>query len=92
MSDNKYLNSGALFINNRKTNEKAPDFKGDVEVSADLVSYLVTQLKEGKPAKIDIAGWNRASSKGTQFISVKFSTPFAPKEQSQAPKAKAPWE
>ena len=90
--ENKYLDSGALFLNNRKTNEKAPDWKGDIELSTDVVSYLVKQLKEGQPAKLDFAGWNRTSSKGTNFLSVKVSAPFQAKQQAPAPAAKAPWE
>jgi len=31
--ENKFLDSGALFLNDRKQNEKAPDWKGDVEFS-----------------------------------------------------------
>lgn len=91
--ENKYLDSGALFLNNRKTHEKAPDWKGDIELSTDVISYLVKQLKEGKPAKLDFAGWNRTSSKGTSFLSLKASTPFVPKQQSApAAASKAPWE
>lgn len=91
--ENKYLNSGALFQNTRKTSDKAPEWKGDIELGADVVNYLAQQLKEGKPAKLEFAGWNRTSSKGTSFLSLKASTPFVPKQQA-APVAasKAPWE
>jgi uncharacterized protein (DUF736 family) len=53
--DNK--NSGVLFKNDKKGNEKAPDYKGKVNI-------------EGKDK--DIAGWIREGKSG-KFISIKIS-------------------
>ena len=53
--DNK--NSGVLFKNDKKGNEKAPDYKGKVNI-------------EGKEK--DIAGWIREGKSG-KFISIKIS-------------------
>jgi uncharacterized protein (DUF736 family) len=93
--ENKYLNSGALFTNNNKTSDKAPDFKGDIELDSELVGQLAAAMRDGKPMKLDLAGWRRTSSKGTTFLSVKVSKPYertggstsAPRQAS-----KAPWE
>jgi|688.fasta_scaffold340743_1 uncharacterized protein (DUF736 family) len=92
--ENKYLDSGALFANDRKQNEKAPDWKGDVELSVDVLKKLAVEAKEGKPAKLSIAGWNRAAKNGKTFISLKFSTPYVAQQPAgSAPaKHKDPWE
>lgn len=90
--EKQYTDSGILFAN-QKQSEKAPDFKGDIEFSAEVVKYLVDNLKAGKPAKLDLAGWHRKSAKGTQFISLKASKPYV-REGAPANRAasKNPWE
>lgn len=57
MSNYDNTNSGVLFKNDKKGNEKAPDYKGKVNV-------------EGKEK--DIAGWIREGKSG-KFISIKIS-------------------
>jgi hypothetical protein len=93
--ENKFLDSGALFLNDRKQNEKAPDWKGDVEFSTDLVMHLYGECQKGNSPKVALAGWNRKTKTGKPFVSVKVSAPFTPKESAivSAPKAaKNPWE
>ena len=92
--ENKYLDSGALFVNDRKQSDKAPDWKGDVELSVNLLKHLTDQAKAGRPAKVSIAGWNRAAKNGATFIGLKFSPPYAAQQPTQAPPAKHkdPWE
>jgi uncharacterized protein (DUF736 family) len=60
MSNYDNTNSGVLFKNDKKGNEKAPDYKGKVNV-------------EGKEK--DIAGWIREGKSG-KFISIKISEPM----------------
>ena len=60
MSNYDNTNSGVLFKNDKKGNEKAPDYKGKVNV-------------EGKEK--DIAGWIREGESG-KFISIKISEPM----------------
>jgi uncharacterized protein (DUF736 family) len=57
MSNYDNTNSGVLFKNDKKGNEKAPDYKGKVNI-------------EGKEK--DIAGWIREGKSG-KFISIKIS-------------------
>jgi uncharacterized protein (DUF736 family) len=57
MSNYDNTNSGVLFKNDKKGNEKAPDYKGKVNI-------------EGKDK--DIAGWIREGKSG-KFISIKIS-------------------
>jgi len=54
-------NSGIAFKNVKKTNEKAPDYKGTVNVN-------------GKD--MEIAMWVKESQKGTKYFSVSFQEPF----------------
>lgn len=54
-------NSGVAFKNAKKTNEKAPDYKGTVNVN-------------GK--EMEIAMWVKESQKGTKYFSVAFQEPF----------------
>jgi hypothetical protein len=57
MSNYDNTNSGVMFKNDKKGNEKAPDYKGKVNI-------------EGKDK--DIAGWIREGKSG-KFISIKIS-------------------
>ena len=57
MSNYDNTNRGVLFKNDKKGNEKAPDYKGKVNI-------------EGKDK--DIAGWIREGKSG-KFISIKIS-------------------
>jgi uncharacterized protein (DUF736 family) len=55
-------NSGAIFKNAKKTNEKQPDYKGTVNVN-------------GKDMQVSL--WVKTSSKdGSKFLSVSFQEPF----------------
>lgn len=55
------LNSGAIFKNAKKTNEKQPDYQGTVNVN-------------GKEMQISM--WVKQSQKGTSYFSVAFQEPF----------------
>ena len=61
MSKYDNSNSAALFANDKKGNEKAPDYKGKGQVN-------------GKD--VELAAWVRKSEKGTQYLSITFSEPF----------------
>jgi uncharacterized protein (DUF736 family) len=55
------LNSGAIFKNSKKTNEKQPDYKGTVNVN-------------GKDMEISL--WLKESQKGTKYFSASFQEPY----------------
>ena len=55
------LNSGAIFKNAKKTNEKQPDYQGTVNVN-------------GKEMQISL--WFKESQKGTKYFSASFQEPF----------------
>ena len=80
---NQYPNTGALFRNDRDSNPKAPAWRGDIELDADLLRALVGVAKEGKPIKIQLAGWEKETKAGATFISVKAEMP---REKKPEPK------
>ena len=61
-------NTGAIFKNDKKTNEKQPDYKGKVNVN-------------GKD--LEIALWVKTSAKGTNYFSCSFSEPYVSEQPKQ---------
>lgn len=81
-----YPNSGAFFKNTRATNERAPQWEGDIELDADLLRGLVANAKAGKPIKLRLAGWIKQTKRGDDFISMKGSLP---QEKAAQPEPKS---
>ena len=77
MPDAKFSNTGALFHARKTTNPKAPVYSGNVEIGQDLLRYLVDEIKAGREAKLQLAGWKRQSKKGEEYLSLQLSKPFA---------------
>jgi hypothetical protein len=73
----QYPNSGAIFRNRDKSNDKAPDWRGDVELDTDLLKSLIALAKNRQPIKLSIAGWEKEGNKAGTFISVKMEIPRA---------------
>ncbi len=65
-------NSGLIFKNDRKDNERQPDYKGSVNVC-------------GK--QMEIALWVKENNRG-KFMSAKFSEPYAKPEDAPPPPAR----
>lgn len=59
-------NTGSLFKNNNKTQEKHPSYKGKINVAGKV---------------LDIALWQRQTSKGDIYLSVMVSEPMTKQEQ-----------
>lgn len=69
MAEKKYTqkdNSGVLFDNDKKGNEKAPTYKGNCTI---------------KGQKMYISAWLNESSSGNKYISLKFEEPKETKEE-----------
>ena len=82
METKKYY-GGALFINRNKTNEKAPDLSGDVEINMDTLRALVELAKKNEPLKMRMAGWVKEGKSG-KFYSIQLSE----NKQQEKPKPK----
>jgi uncharacterized protein (DUF736 family) len=77
-----YPPGGALFTNQRKTTDKHPDYRGNLEISVDLLKLMVEQHKAGDKINMDIAGWKKTSKSGTTFLSLKADKPYKKEEIS----------
>jgi uncharacterized protein (DUF736 family) len=82
-----YPPGGVLFTNNRKTKDTQPDFRGNLEISKDLLKVLVEQAKAGEKINMDVAGWKKTSKTGTDFISMKADKPYKKEERAE----ETPW-
>jgi uncharacterized protein (DUF736 family) len=54
-------NSGALFKNDKKANEKAPDYKGKCVVDG---------------VEKEVAAWVKEAKNGNKYLSLQFSEPY----------------
>jgi uncharacterized protein (DUF736 family) len=66
-------NTGAIFKNDKKGNEKSPDYKGSINV-------------DGKD--LEIALWVKDSQKGEKFFSAKIQPKFEKSENKTVPAGK----
>lgn len=79
MAENKiYFNSGALFKVKEKKNEKAPDYRTQIQLDTETLNAIIES-----GGKISIAGWIRSGGSG-QFVSLLVSADnYVPKEKSE---------
>lgn len=69
---------GAFFANNKKQSDKAPDYRGSLRLSREVVMALNDQLQQGvQNPEIEISGWKRVANSGTTFISLAGKKPYA---------------
>jgi hypothetical protein len=68
--------SGSLFKNDKKGNDRAPDYRGKCMVNGTL---------------LDMSAWMQTSQDGTKkYMSIKFSPPYNAQQQAPAPEAYQP--
>jgi hypothetical protein len=79
-------NTGALFINSRKTSANQPDTRGEIAVDRELVIAQLKKTPEG-PIKLALASWNKTSAAGNDFQSLAVSEPY-----EKPATEKNPWE
>lgn len=78
-------NTGSLWANDRKTDDKHPDMRGEVVIDKQLLTDLIA--KGENPVKIALAGWNRTTSTGRDYMSLVASEPFVPQKKIEPVKA-----
>jgi len=82
--------SGVLFANDRKQNDKQPDYTGNLEIDAETVLDLYQQLQSGGDhPKVNLVGWRKTSKSGKTFLSVKVSV-MRERTQQAATRYQAP--
>ena len=69
MADAYAKSKGVLFINST-SNTEAPNFKGNIVVTKEQIASLIDLLKKEEEAKLQIAGWNKTSQGGKDYISL----------------------
>jgi hypothetical protein len=70
----QYPASGVLFANDRKQNDKQPDYTGSLEIDHETVRDLMNQMNSGVDnPKVNLAGWRKVAKTGKQFLSIRAS-------------------
>ena len=82
---------GALFANNRKTAQNAPDYRGELRISKEVLDNLVQQVQSGVqfPA-LEVSGWRKTSNSGTTYISMSGRKPYVKDGQGGQQQRQAP--
>jgi uncharacterized protein (DUF736 family) len=81
-------NTGALFPNNEKKNDKYPDMRGDVHLDKTFLIQMMDKSK-GATVKISLGAWKKESKDGLKFLSLAASEPYEkPTEATNS----NPWE
>lgn len=77
---NKPIGNGNFFQDTDKKQENYPDWRGDVELTPELVQYIAQS--QGGPLTLRLAGWWKKGPKAGDYISVRIEPPMAPKSQT----------
>jgi len=65
----KYPKSdGALFVNEQRTNDKQPNWKGNLKLTGDQIRALIEMGKAGEEVKLQLGAWNRVSQNGNEYV------------------------
>jgi hypothetical protein len=64
--ETKYYDSANLFSPRIKT-DRSPDFRGDVELSAELCAYITNKVKHGETPKLSLSMWTKQGRSGEYF-------------------------
>ena len=62
---------GALFTNDRRTNEKAPTMTGNLVIDPELLKHLISLAQKSQPLRIRLAAWTNTSGAGKKYLSLK---------------------
>jgi len=89
----------ASFKNSRKEKSNQPDFTGFGDVGKEFIESLKQLLDSGKPEiPLRVAGWNKTSKKGNNFISYSIQIDTYQMEQAEeqsiqqdADRDESPW-
>ena len=81
MAFEQKANCGALFVNEKRSNPNAPDFRGDLYLDR---AFLKARLDNSEELiKIQVSAWKKESKTGTKFLSLSASEPYV-KEQKES--------
>lgn len=75
-------NTGSLWANDKKTSDNHPDMRGEVVIDKRLLLDLISKGED--PVKVALAGWNRTTTSGRDYLSIVASEPFVPAKKVEA--------
>lgn len=75
-------NTGSLWQNDKKTDDKHPDMRGEAVISKQLLIDLMAKGED--PIKVAVAAWNRTTINGRDYVSLTFSEPFVPQKKAES--------
>lgn len=75
-------NSGYLWTNDKKTEDKHPDMRGDSVIDKRLLMDLLSKGED--PVKISVSAWNSTTKDGQPYYYLSFSEPFIPQKKAAA--------
>jgi len=84
---------GALFKNQRRQNENAPEYRGDFKLTKELLDAFCHAFDKAKggDCKIEIAAWVKESkATGTKYFSLSISPPFERNPQERPQSSRSP--
>lgn len=73
------VNTGSLFVNEKKTADAHPDFQGKIIISAELIKKLANQ---GENLQFDVSGWKKTTGSGKNLLSLAIKEPYKKPESS----------
>jgi hypothetical protein len=74
--ENKFPNSGALFPTKEKRSSGSPDMQGNIEISEDVLDYILREAERGTKVKLELAAWIKMSRNNTSFTSLSIKVPY----------------
>lgn len=86
---------GAIFPNDKKTQQNQPDYRGHLVITGDQIRMIMAMAKAGLEPRLQIAAWHKTSNGGKQYMSlaaeayakdVQVPPPSAPRQAPPPPK------
>lgn len=68
-------NTGALFVNDKKTSDNQPNLRGEVYVDKEFLKQLMSSSNQDL-VKFSLSGWTKSSAAGKKYISLSVSAPY----------------
>ena len=68
MSEKYPKSDGCLWINDKKGNDKLPDFRGKITVTKEQVKKLIEQDKAGLEMTLSTGAWKRRSKAQSNYL------------------------
>jgi hypothetical protein len=75
--------NGVLFVNQGATHPKAPQYRGNIEISRQDLQYLIEQARAGAEIKLELGAWVREGPKAGKFLSINAQQPFRQEAEAQ---------